>query len=401
MQKPSTTPARHGSPDMITSENYIGQAKTVVVKIGSALLVNDNGDLRQDGLAGFAADLAMLRAMGCRCVVVSSGAIALGRHHLNRPKSRMKLEEKQAAAAIGQVQLASEWTTALGREGLKAAQILLSPEDTETRRRHLNARATLNTLLDHDIIPVVNENDTVATMEIRYGDNDRLAARVAQMISADVLMLLSDIDGLYTADPHQDNNAQHIPAVTAIDETIKAMAGPAHEDYASGGMITKIEAARIATHAGCHMAICDGRILRPIKAVMDGQRATWFVANENPPQARKIWIAGGLQPQGRLHLDHGAVKALRQGKSLLAAGITHVDGQFERGDLIAVCGPEDQHLGRGLSNYSSGDIAKIAGCNSSAIPDILGFRGRDEVIHADDLVIETPAEEKHKGERHA
>ena len=373
---------------MTTASTYIDQAKTVVVKIGSALLVDDNGALRRDGLAGFAADLAMLHAKGCRCVVVSSGAIALGRHRLAKASTRLKLEEKQAAAALGQVQLASEWKAALNKEGLDAAQILLSPDDTERRRRHLNARATLNTLLDHGIIPVVNENDTVATMEIRYGDNDRLAARVAQMISADVLILLSDIDGLYTADPHHDQTAQHIPEVRKIGDEIKAMAGPAHEDFASGGMITKIEAGRIATQAGCHMAICNGQNIRPIEGLINGQRATWFIADANPPQARKKWIAGGLQPQGQLFLDAGAVKALHHGKSLLAAGITKAEGMFDRGDLVAVCDDQGHEIGRGLSNYSAGDVVKIAGCKSAAIPDILGYRGRDEVIHADDLVID-------------
>ena len=373
---------------MTDALQYINQAKTVVIKIGSALLVDNQGQLRQKGLAGFAADLAMLRAKGCRCVVVSSGAIALGRHQLAKPNARLKLEEKQAAAALGQVQLASEWKQALHHEGFDAAQILLSPDDTERRRRHLNARATLNTLLDHGIIPVVNENDTVATMEIRYGDNDRLAARVAQMISADVLILLSDIDGLYNADPRHDQNAQHIAEVRKIDDDIKAMAGPAHEDFASGGMITKIEAGRIATQAGCHMVICNGQTIRPIDALMKGGRATWFIADANPPQARKKWIAGGLQPQGRLILDSGAVRALQQGKSLLAAGITKVDGRFDRGDLVSVCNKTGHEIGRGLSNYSADDAAKIVGCKSSDIPDILGYRGRDEVIHADDLVID-------------
>ena len=370
------------------SSEYIHGAKTIVVKIGSALLVDDQGQLQHDSINGFAQDLAMLKAQGCRCVVVSSGAIALGRHQLDTNHARLKLEEKQAAAAIGQVLLASEWKSALNAYDLDAAQILLSPDDTETRRRHLNARATLNTLLDHGIIPVVNENDTVATMEIRYGDNDRLAARVAQMISADVLILLSDIDGLYSADPRRDDHAKHIPEVHIIDDQIKSMAGPAHEDFASGGMITKIEAGRIATRAGCHMAICHGGSYRPIKSLLEGQKATWFVADANPPQARKMWIAGGLQPQGKLYLDHGAVDALRRGKSLLAAGIASVHGRFDRGDLISVCTDQGADIGRGISNYSAEDVARIAGCNSAQIPDILGYRGRDEVIHADDMVVD-------------
>lgn len=376
--------------------SYLNPAKTVVVKVGSALLVDDEtGNINTPWLMDFAEDLAMLTAKGCQCVVVSSGAIALGRNQLGtsakHQTSRLKLEEKQAAAAIGQVQLASEWKIALEKFGLSSAQILLSPDDTETRRKHLNARATLNTLLDCGVVPVVNENDTVATMEIRYGDNDRLAARVAQMISADALILLSDVDGLYTADPHgQENgqeNAQHIPLVTAIDDELRAMAGPANEAFASGGMVTKIEAARIATQAGCHMAICAGTASKPISALMKGGRATWFAAAANPPQARKKWIAGGLKPKGTLVLDAGAEIALTSGKSLLAAGILVVEGNFARGDLVSVCNETKTEIARGLINYSAEDAMRIAGHNSSAIQGILGYRGRDEVIHADDLVM--------------
>ena len=367
---------------------YLDQAKTVVIKVGSAILVDqDKGCVNAAWLEGLAQDIAALTAQGCDCVIVSSGAIALGRHQLASAGPRLKLEEKQAAAAIGQVQLASEWRSALAAHDLQTAQILLSPDDTEQRHRHLNARATLKTLMAQGIIPVVNENDTVATMEIRYGDNDRLAARVAQMISADALILLSDIDGIYTGDPHRNASAEHIAEVAQIDDALRAMAGPAHEDFASGGMVTKVEAARIATQAGCHMAICNGKTPPPIAAMRAGARSTWFIARENPPQARKMWIAAGLNPVGTLILDDGAIKALKSGKSLLAAGISSVQGTFNRGDLVAVSTLKGAEAGRGIINYSAEDAVKIAGCNSSEIQNILGYRGRDEVIHADDLVM--------------
>jgi glutamate 5-kinase len=370
------------------TSHYLDAAKIVVIKVGSAILVDQaTSTINAKWLKGLAQDIAALKEEGCSCVVVSSGAIALGRRQLSSTGSRLKLEEKQAAAAIGQVQLASEWKSALGVHDLKTAQILLSPDDTEQRNRHLNARATLKTLLTQGIIPVVNENDTVATMEIRYGDNDRLAARVAQMVSADTLILLSDIDGLYTGDPRNNSDAVHIDEVCQIDDTLRAMAGPAHEGFASGGMVTKIEAARIATQAGCHMVICDGTALSPIAGMRDGARSTWFIARENPPQARKKWIAAGLNPVGRLLLDDGAIKALKSGKSLLAAGIKTVTGHFNRGDLVAVATLKGVEAGRGIINYSAEDAIKIAGCNSSEIQSVLGYRGRDEVIHADDLVM--------------
>jgi len=370
------------------TETYLKTADTVIVKVGSALLVDEEtGAVRTWWLESLAHDLALLHHEGCTPVVVSSGAIALGRHQLGRGQGRLKLEEKQAAAAIGQIRLAKEWQNAFAQFGIGTAQILLSPDDTETRRRHLNARATIQTLLNQGIIPVVNENDTVATMEIRYGDNDRLAARVAQMISADVLVLLSDIDGLYTADPRQDPSARFLPEVTRIDDDIAAMAGPAHSSAASGGMITKIAAARIATTAGCHMVICSGTDNNPIHLLKNGGRCTWFRASANPPQARKTWIAGGLTPKGRIILDDGAVDALRNGKSLLPAGISRVEGDFERGDLVALTDQGETEIARGLTHYSAKDVSQIAGSKSRAIPDILGYRGRDEVIHADDLVL--------------
>ncbi len=370
------------------TNRFLNNATTVVIKVGSAILVDQaKSCVNADWLNGLAHDIAALQAKGCGVVVVSSGAIALGRQQLHGTGARLKLEEKQAAAAIGQVQLAHEWTNALKQVDLTCAQILLSPDDTEQRNRHLNARATLKTLLAEGIVPVVNENDTVATMEIRYGDNDRLAARVAQMISADALILLSDIDGLYTNDPRHDKNAKHIEEVQQIDDALRAMAGPAHEDFASGGMITKIEAARIATQAGCHMAICNGTSMSPIAAMRDGARSTWFIARDNPPQARKMWIAAGLNPVGTLVLDDGAINALKSGKSLLAAGVADVQGKFSRGDLVAVATTDGQEKGRGIVNYDAEDALRIAGCNSNDIQGILGYRGRDEVIHADDLVM--------------
>ena len=371
---------------------YLGDARVVVLKVGSALLVEDStGGMRREWLDSLVGGISGLAKRGCRVVVVSSGSISLGRHDLaaasGRKVGRLKLEEKQAAAAIGQIKLAGEWQRAFGKKKLKCAQILLSPDDTETRRRHLNARATLLTLLDAGIVPVVNENDTVATMEIRYGDNDRLAARVAQMVSADALVLFSDIDGLYEADPRRNPGSAHIPEVASIDSRILDMAGPARNDDASGGMVTKLEAARIANGAGCHMVICDGREARPLRRLIEGGRCTWFRAASNPPQARKKWIAAGLKPSGSITVDDGAARALGRGKSLLAAGITKVGGTFERGDLVTVRDPAGVELGRGLAHYSSADTAGIAGCNSSEIQGILGYRGRDEVIHADDLVL--------------
>ena len=371
--------------------DYLGAARTIVVKIGSSLLIDgDSGRINQAALSGFAADLAMLHGLGCRCIVVSSGAIALGRHRLDLglAASRLKIEDKQAAAAVGQVYLSHEWTAALDHHSIATAQILLSFADTEERRRHLNARATMSSLLSHGVIPIVNENDTVATAEIRYGDNDRLAARVAQMVSADMLLLLSDIDGLYSADPKRDSAASFIDEVTVLSDDIRAMAGPAQTDFSSGGMITKIEAARIAMQAGCHMVISDGRILRPINHLFSGGRGTCFVASSKPLQARKMWIGGGLQPQGSIDVDGGASAALYSGKSLLAAGIVSVSGDFARGDLISVRGKGGLAIGRGLVNYSSSDIAAIAGRKSSEIRNILGYTGRDEVIHADDLVMD-------------
>jgi glutamate 5-kinase len=367
----------------------LSKARRLVVKIGSALLVdNQSGRIRSAWLESLAADIAARRDAGQEVLIVSSGAIAVGRRHLGLSNNDLRLEEKQAAAATGQIRLAHAFQEALLGHGVTVAQILLTLDDTEERRRHLNARATLQQLLDLGALPVINENDTVATSEIRFGDNDRLAARVAVMVGADALILLSDIDGLYDADPRRQKKARHIPEVTTVTAEVEAMAGPAATGYASGGMVTKLQAAKIALSGGCHMAIADGRPPHPLQAIMDGGRSTWFVAQATPRTARKRWIAGSLKPKGVLTVDDGAYKALRNGRSLLPAGISLVTGRFERGDLVTVRSTDGTELGRGLCAYSSDDASSIAGHKSSEIEDILGYRGRDEVVHRDDLVLD-------------
>ena len=363
-------------------------AKRVVVKIGSALLVDEtSGGIRRRWLEALADDVAALRSEGKDVILVSSGAIAVGRRHLDLPEGSLRLEEKQAAAATGQIRLAHAYQEALARHGLTVAQVLLTLEDTEDRRRHLNARATLNTLLKLLAVPVINENDTVATSEIRFGDNDRLAARVAAMIGADALILLSDIDGLYTADPKLDGNATHIAEVANLSSEIEAMAGEALPGYSSGGMVTKLAAARIAIGAGCRMAIADGRIMHPIAAIAEGARCSWFLPAASPRNARKKWIAGSLKPVGSLIVDDGALKALASGKSLLPAGVTRAVGRFDRGDTVSIIGPDGAEVARGICAYSDGDAARIIGRRSSDIEKVLGFRGRDEIVHRDDLVL--------------
>lgn len=364
------------------------KAKRIVVKIGSALLTDaESGALREAWLRALIDDVADLQAGGAQMVLVSSGAIALGRGILGLSAKALRLEESQAAAAAGQVHLAHAYQAALAAKNLPCAQILLTLEDTEQRRRYLNARNTFNTLLKLGAVPVVNENDTVATSEIRYGDNDRLAARVAQMISADCMVLLSDIDGLYTADPGVDPMAQHFSEITHITPEIEAMAGGSNSAVGTGGMITKLAAARIATGAGCAMAIANGRILHPLRALQKGARCTWFAANGSPAAARKQWIAGVLEPAGRLALDAGAVDALLAGKSLLPAGVREVSGEFSRGDAVIVLAPDGAELARGLCAYNTSDARQIAGHKSGEIERILGYRGRTEMIHRDDLVL--------------
>jgi glutamate 5-kinase len=363
-------------------------AKRVVVKIGSALIVDpESAAPKAEWLASVAQDIAGLAARGVEVIVVSSGAIALARRRLKLTGAKLRLEEKQAAAAVGQIRLAQAWSEALSAYTLTAAQLLITLEDTEDRRRYLNARATLRTLLDLQCVPVINENDSVATTEIRFGDNDRLAARVAEMVQADILILLSDIDGLYTADPRKEPGARHIPVVDAMTPEIDAMGGEPPPGYSSGGMRTKLVAARIATQSGCAMAIALGNRPNPIKAIEGGATCTWFLPAPEGRSARKNWIAGHLAALGSVTVDAGAARALAKGSSLLPAGIKAVTGTFERGDAVDVLSAAGGRIGRGLSAYSSADAAIIAGHRSEDFETLLGWRGRDEVIHRDDLVI--------------
>jgi glutamate 5-kinase len=366
----------------------LASARRVVVKVGSALLVEKStGSVNRDWLEALAEDIAALRARGQEVVLVSSGAIALGRRELGLAGGRPKLEEKQAAAAVGQIHLAHAWKEVLERRGFTVAQVLLTLGDTEERRRYLNARSTLTTLLRLGAIPVINENDTVATAEIRYGDNDRLGARVAQMVSADCLVLLSDVDGLYTADPTRDAQAQFIAEVPRITPEIEAMAGGSSSAVGSGGMATKVIAAKIAVGAGCHLCIAAGRGVHPLRQIEAGARCTWFIAEASPVTVRKQWIAGMLQPAGELMVDEGAANALRAGKSLLPAGVTAVTGRFDRGDAVVVRDAAGVEIARGLAAYSSTDAERIRGRRSSELEGVLGYRDRDEMIHRDDLVL--------------
>ena len=368
--------------------DLIKSTRLVVIKIGSALIVDPaTGKARADWMRDLAADVASLRAAGTQVVLISSGSIALGRQHLSLPAGAIKLPEKQAAAAIGQVELAQLWSNALQAHDMRTAQILLAPEDTETRRRHINARTTIQTLLELGFVPVVNENDTVTTYEIRFGDNDRLAARVAGMISGDWLILLSDVDGLYTKNPHQSEDAEHIPEITQIDEDIMALGGGANAEFASGGMATKLAAARIATEAGADMVICKGSASRPVTALLDGARYSLFHRRTSPKKARKNWIAGALDPKGQIVVDKGAQSALLKGKSLLPVGILRLSGHFDRGDLVQIINAEGIELGHGLAGYATAEAEKIKGQKSQVIETLLGYEGRAELIHADDLVL--------------
>ena len=383
----SAAEGEEGVAPALTPSAALTASKRLVVKVGSALLVDEEGEIHRAWLDALCADVARCRARDQEIILVSSGAIAVGRRHLGLVGRSLRLEEKQAAAATGQIRLAHAYQEALARHGITVAQILLTPEDTETRRRHLNARSTFAQLLTLGAVPVVNENDTIATAEIRFGDNDRLAARVAQMVSADMLVLLSDIDGLYTADPRHDPKAAHIPLIREISAEIEAMAGTAPPGYSSGGMVTKIAAARIAMGAGCHMLIAKGGTEAPLSAIDAGARASLFLPLAEPRSARKAWIAATISPAGTVVVDDGAARALRQGRSLLPAGVTAIDGVFERGDCIAICTRAGIETGRGLSAYASADIQRIAGHKSGEIEAILGYRGRDEIIHRDDLVL--------------
>jgi len=366
----------------------LDRAKRIVIKVGSALLFDEtDGGTNQDWMQGLAHDISAHKKSGKDVILVSSGSIALGRRLLDLPNGRIRLEEKQAAAAAGQVALMQAWSDVLATHDIKSAQILLAPDDTETRRRHLNARATMNTLLNLGVVPVVNENDTITTYEIRYGDNDRLAARVAGMLGADLLVLLSDVDGLYTASPHRDPNAEHIEHIEQITSDILAMGGGTDTDFASGGMATKLAAAQLATQAGVAMMICDGRDKEPISAIRSGAKCSLFHAKLNPMAARQNWIAGTLHPKGHVVVDDGALKALQAGKSLLPAGIISVSGQFERGDVISVETTTGVQIARGLTHYSHSETDKIKGQKSTAFQKLVGFEGRAELIHADDLVL--------------
>ncbi len=366
----------------------LARAKRIVVKIGSTLLVEEaSGHIRRQWLNALADDVAECHARGQQVVLVSSGAIATGRERLGLTGRAIRMEEKQAAAATGQIRLAHAYQEALARHDITVAQILLTLDDTEARRRHLNARNTITQLLTLGAVPVINENDTVATSEIRFGDNDRLAARVAQMVSADTLVLLSDIDGLYTADPKKTPDAGHLAEIRELSPQIEAMAGEPQPGYSSGGMVTKLAAARIAMGAGCRMAIALGTESHPLSALASGATATWFLPPASPKTARKRWIAGALNPVGTYIVDDGAARALGSGKSLLPAGVVKVEGRFQRGDPVAVKNGGGSVIGKGLSAYSAEDARRIAGHKSGEIEALLGYRGRDEMIHRDDLVI--------------
>jgi glutamate 5-kinase len=386
-RKASRCVASDGARDAIMIRR-LEDHRRIVVKIGSALLVDKaTGDIQWTWLESLAADVARLMQAGCEVLLVSSGAIALGRGRLGLPRRPLALEQSQAAAAVGQIALARAYSEILGRHGFIAAQVLLTLDDTENRRRYLNARATLSTLIERHAVPIINENDTVATTEIRYGDNDRLAARVATMIGADCLVLLSDIDGLYTAPPNQDPDATFIPLVVRISPDIEAMAGGAGSELSRGGMKTKIDAGKIATEGGTAMVITLGKRMSPLAAISAGEKATWFLPAADPVAARKKWIAGSLDERGAITVDAGAARALRSGSSLLPAGCTGVEGRFERGDAVRILGPGGEDLGRGLVAFDRAEAAAILGRKTHEIELILGYTGRKEMIHRDHMVL--------------
>ncbi len=361
--------------------------RRLVIKVGSSLLVDDRGRLDRAWLHTLADDISFLMENDHEVLIVSSGAIAIGSTVLGINKRRARLEDLQAAAAAGQVQLVHAYQEVLGEHGISAAQILLTPDDTENRRRFLNARGTLGRLLEQSVVPIINENDTVATEEIRYGDNDRLAARVAQLVMADALILLSDVDGFYTADPGKNPDAEHIPEVAAITSDMLAMAGETRSDIGSGGMATKVQAARIATHAGCSTIISSGAVEYPLHALSADGRCTLFRAEGTPAAARKQWLAGVLEVRGEIRIDDGAARALQTGNSLLPVGVVEVLGNFRRGDVVTVVGPSGKELGRGLAEYSNGEALRLRGCRSENIEEALGYKGRSVMIHRDDLVL--------------
>lgn len=363
----------------------LAQARRLVVKIGSALLVGPDG-LKTDWLQGLCDDVAEARQRSTDVVLVSSGAIALGRQVLGLPAGALSVEQSQAAAAVGQIRLARAYEEALAPYGVKTAQLLLTLDDTTDRRRYLNSRATMQTLLGLGVVPIVNENDTVATDEIRYGDNDRLAAQIAVTCGADQLLLLSDVDGLYTANPKTDPSARHLPVVEQITPEIEAMGGDPVSGLSKGGMKTKLMAARTAVAGGCAMAIAEGSVLNPLSAVASGAQVTWFLPDTDPQAARKRWIAA-MKPRGELRVDAGAAKALSSGKSLLPAGVTAVEGDFGRGEPVAILDMQGNRIGCGLTRYASIEAREIAGHRSDEITAILGYPGRAALIHRDDMVL--------------
>ncbi|MCB8836654.1 glutamate 5-kinase [Aurantimonas sp. VKM B-3413] len=374
--------------------NLLAGHRRIVVKVGSALLVDRERGLKRTWLESFGEDIARLKEEGREILVVSSGAIALGRKLLKMPGGPLRLEESQAAAAVGQIALSRTYCEIFGRHGIETGQILLTLGDTEERRRYLNARATIGTLIGLGAVPVINENDTVATSEIRYGDNDRLAARVATMVDADLLVLLSDVDGLYTAPPALQPDARHIPLVEQITPQIEAMAGSAGSELSRGGMKTKIDAGKIATASGSAMIITAGHRLYPLTAIERGERATLFRASGNPVTARKRWIAGHLNTAGRLLVDAGAVQALAAGKSLLPAGVVGVEGEFERGDTLVIAGPDGHEVARGIVAYDAAEARRVAGLRSSEITEALGYEGRSAMVHRDDLVMDLNVDDR-------
>lgn len=365
----------------------LSEFRRLVIKVGSSLLIGDDDHVNRGWLEGLAEDIATLQGSGHEVLIVSSGAIAIGSTVLDINKQRARLEDLQAAAAAGQVQLVHAYQEALGVHSISAAQILLTPEDTENRRRFLNARGTLEKLLECAVVPIINENDTVATEEIRYGDNDRLAARVAQLVMADALILLSDVDGLYSADPGSDANAKLIPEVRKITDEIQNMAGATRSAIGSGGMATKVQAARIATHAGCSTVIASGAIDRPLETLAVGGTCTVFRAEGTPAAARKQWLAGVLEVRGELRLDDGAASALKDGKSLLPVGVVEVVGNFRRGDVVTLVDSAGIELGRGLAEYSNEEAGQLVGCRSEQFEERLGYRGRSVMVHRDELVL--------------
>ena len=365
----------------------LSEFRRLVIKVGSSLLIGNDGHVHRGWLEGLARDIATLQGDGHDVLIVSSGAIAIGSTVLDINKRRARLEDLQAAAAAGQVQLVHAYQEALRLNDIAAAQVLLTPEDTENRRRFLNARGTLLKLLEHSVVPIINENDTVATEEIRYGDNDRLAARVAQLVMADALILLSDVDGLYTTDPGSDSNAEHIPEVRKITDDILGMAGETRSDIGSGGMATKVQAARIATHAGCSTVVASGAIDRPLETLAAGGICTVFRAEGTPAVARKQWLAGVLEVRGQLRLDDGAVNALTDGRSLLPVGVIEVVGNFRRGDVVTLVNSKGDEIGRGLAEYSDDEARLLTGCHSDQIEERLGYRGRSVMVHRDELVL--------------